>query len=338
MRRPIYVVVCLVVILSVPALAVELYGCDDTSLYTVDTDTGIANYIGDLDPYVTGLLGGLELAEGVLYGLACTPGNALWTVDPYTAETTQIGSGLGVGLLFEGGLAFDGQDLWGLNLGVLDGPKYLIRIDREDGTATVAGRIGTGDHDINGLAFVDGELYGIDRVTNALWNINRTDPTQSHQVGSPFGGGIDLGVKGGMANEYCYADDSHMIFRVNFTTGAAQILSYTAVPFRSLALIDPSNVPSESSPLRIEMIGPNPTSLGTDIRFVLPHEGQLTLAIHDGTGRLVRSLAAGSWGRGSHSISWDGLDDRGRIVPGGIYFLQGVASGYRLYSKIVVVH
>ncbi len=337
MLRALLTLACLAAVALLPATASTLYGCDDTSLYTVDPSTGAATLIGALNPAVPGLLGGLELADGVLYGLACTPGNALWIVDPATAATTRIGTGLGVGSLFEGGLAFDGENLWGVNHGVMGGFKNLIRIDRQTGTAVVIGTLGTSDHDMNGLAFMNGELYGIDRVTNALWHIDRTNPTLSHQVGAPFGGGIDLGVKGGMAGEYCYADDSHQIFRVDFTTGATQVLSISSVYFRSFAPLGTSDVPAGATRVQLETIAPNPAADATSIRLALPRPGQLALAVYDAAGRRVRTLAAGAWASGSCVVSWDGRDATGCEVSEGVYFLRGTAGGSPLQGKIVIV-
>ena len=337
MFRALLILACLAASAIPTAAAITLYACDDTSLYTVDPITGTATLIGALNPSVPGLLGGLEMADGVLYGLACTPGNALWVVDPATAAATRIGSGLGVGSLFEGGLAFDGENLWGVNHGVMGGYKNLIRIDRQTGTAVVVGTLGTSDHDMNGLAFVNGALFGIDRVSNALWHIDRTNPTLSYQVGVPFGGGIDLGVKGGMAGEYCYADDSHQIFRVDFTTGAAQVLSSSSVFFRSFAPMGTSDVPADGARLWLETIAPNPTSDATSIRLVLPRPGQLALAVHDASGRLVRTLAAGDRVSGSCTIAWDGRDAAGCEVPEGIYFLRGAVGESPLRAKIVIV-
>lgn len=337
MLRVLVFLLSLVTLVSPAAAAIALYACDDTSLYTVDPMTGTATLIGALDPPVTGLLGGLEMVDGILYGLACTPGNTLWTVDPATAAATRIGDGLNVGNLYEGGLAFDGEDLWGVNQGAMNTSKNLIRIDRQTGTAVVVGRLGDGNHDMNGLAFVDGALYGIDRVTNALWNIDRAAPTLSFQVGVPFGGGIRLGVKGGLAGEYGYADDSHHIFRVDFTTGAGQVLSTSAVYFRSFAPLSATDVPPDDARLWLETIEPNPTPGATSLRLWLPRPGRLTLAVHDVTGRLVRTLASGAWAAGSFACVWDGRDADGRAVPEGAYFLRGAVSESPVRGKVVVV-
>lgn len=223
-----------------------VYGIDDHSLYTIDTETGAATLVGALDPLPNGLLGGLEWANGVLYGLAGTPGNALWRVDPETAQCTLVGTLNTGGYIFEGGLAWDGEFMWGVNHGYGMGIKELVRIDLSTGVGTVVGAMG--DYDFNGLAVHGGELYGInDRIgiyqTDALWIIDRDNPSASYPVGGRFD--FDLGVKGGMAGEFCYADGPrngsgpYQFFRVNFTTGEATVIAQSSVRFRSLASASP---------------------------------------------------------------------------------------------------
>lgn len=67
---------------------------------------------------------------------------------------------------------------------------------------------------------------------------------------------------------------------------------------------------------------PNPFRSGTSIRFALPQSGPLRLAVHDVTGRRVRTLAAGEWAAGAHEMRWDGLDERGAPVSRGTYFVR----------------
>ncbi len=218
------------------ASAVELYGVTGDSLYVVDPVTGTAAKIGTLDPPVDGLLGGLEWADGTLYGLSGTPGNAFFSIDPGTGTVTSIGP-IGAGTIFEGGLAYDGSRMWGVNQGVFGGPKNLISIDLETGQGAVIGQIADGNVDFNGLAVYGGELYGVDRITNALWRIDVANPAASTKIGTGFGSQIDPYPKGGMAGEYAYADASHNFFRVDFMTGKATVLATTAISFRALAPI-----------------------------------------------------------------------------------------------------
>jgi len=320
------------------ASAESLYGIDDTSLYTVDPTTGAATLVANLNPPVEGLLGGLDWAGGLLYGLAGTPGNALWTVDPTNGVTRMVGL-LNVGAIFEGGLAWDGEALWGVNQGLGNGPKYLVRIDRATGAGTIIGQIGAdGVKDINGMAVAGGELYGIDRVTNALWRIDRVNPRASNQVGWAFGGAIDLGVKGGMAGEYAYADDTRNFFSVNFDNGAVQELAHTAVAFRSLApLSEPAGLGdggAGAQRLLIVAIEPNPTPGPVRVRLQAPARGPVSLEIYDPAGRMVRTVLHGA--NPGVLPTWDGCDNEGALVKPGVYFVRVRSEGHIAHGKVVM--
>jgi hypothetical protein len=74
---------------------------------------------------------------------------------------------------------------------------------------------------------------------------------------------------------------------------------------------------------------PNPFKNCTNIRFTVPPEVEsrkntvVSMKIYDPTGRLVKSLypESGIMNHGSVFV-WDGIDDQGRAVPQGIYFLR----------------
>ena len=76
------------------------------------------------------------------------------------------------------------------------------------------------------------------------------------------------------------------------------------------------------SDLRLAPSQPNPFTRSTLIRFTLPRASQTTLAVHDISGRRVRSLSNGLRQAGSHELSWDGLDDSGRRASPGIYLVR----------------
>jgi len=79
---------------------------------------------------------------------------------------------------------------------------------------------------------------------------------------------------------------------------------------------------------------PNPSLGSTHIRFILAREGRVEVALHDASGRRVRGLLAGVLGAGEHESVWDGLDDGGRRVAPGLYWVRvragGVVSSRRL--------
>jgi hypothetical protein len=66
---------------------------------------------------------------------------------------------------------------------------------------------------------------------------------------------------------------------------------------------------------------PNPFNAETKIDF-RTEGGEVSLAVYDVTGSLVKTLVNGSLEAGSHSIVWDGKDDSGSDVSSGIYFYR----------------
>lgn len=67
---------------------------------------------------------------------------------------------------------------------------------------------------------------------------------------------------------------------------------------------------------------PNPFNPRTTIRFDVPVDGPVRLAVYDVAGRLVRALAAGTMTAGRHEAVWDGRDGAGREVGSGSYLAR----------------
>jgi hypothetical protein len=83
---------------------------------------------------------------------------------------------------------------------------------------------------------------------------------------------------------------------------------------------------------------PNPFRGATEIRFRLPGAGagEVTLHLVDAAGRTVRTLVDGALPAGAHAVHWDGTDDAGRPVAGGLYFAK-LRTGTREESGKVVL-
>jgi hypothetical protein len=82
---------------------------------------------------------------------------------------------------------------------------------------------------------------------------------------------------------------------------------------------------------------PNPARRTTRLRFTLPARGDIALAIHDLSGRQVRTLAEGGHAAGETSVAWDLRDDTGRDVPAGLYFVRMLRNGQPGSVQRVVV-
>jgi flagellar hook assembly protein FlgD len=82
---------------------------------------------------------------------------------------------------------------------------------------------------------------------------------------------------------------------------------------------------------------PNPFGSSTRIRFALPAANEVTLAVYDIAGRLVRTLAQGPMNAGDYALHWDGRDERGDDVTAGIYFYRLEGTGIDETRKMVLL-
>lgn len=91
-------------------------------------------------------------------------------------------------------------------------------------------------------------------------------------------------------------------------------------------------------PVRLAAVRPNPFGRAASIPFSLAAEtagDAVRLSIHDARGRLVRTIPAGRSVPGDHAVTWDGRDDRGDRVPGGLYLIALGAGRHRAAAKVL---
>lgn len=84
-------------------------------------------------------------------------------------------------------------------------------------------------------------------------------------------------------------------------------------------------------------VTPNPFRGSGSIRFELPSRGMARVEVFDVTGRRVRTLTEGTRSPGPHAVSWDGRDDRGARLGGGIYFVRLTTGSMSRNAKVVLI-
>ncbi len=87
----------------------------------------------------------------------------------------------------------------------------------------------------------------------------------------------------------------------------------------------------------LEARTPNPFRGPVALAYALPHGGEISLGIHDLSGRLVRELAAGRKDAGSWTASWDGRDGQGREMASGVYLCTLSAGADRRTLKLTLL-
>lgn len=82
---------------------------------------------------------------------------------------------------------------------------------------------------------------------------------------------------------------------------------------------------------------PNPFNLETTIRFRLPAESRLRLAIYNVLGQLVSASTELVLSAGEHELRWDGSDRQGRAVSSGVYFYRLEYAGGHSTRKMLLL-
>lgn len=82
---------------------------------------------------------------------------------------------------------------------------------------------------------------------------------------------------------------------------------------------------------------PNPFNPETTIRYSLPIQSEVTLKIYNVLGQEIRSLVNGVQTMGAKTISWDGRDNRGKMVGSGIYIYCLKTSQSVLSKKMFLI-
>ncbi len=80
---------------------------------------------------------------------------------------------------------------------------------------------------------------------------------------------------------------------------------------------------------------PNPSEGEARLDFTLPEAGRVSVRLFDASGRLVRELLEGDLPAGAASLRWDGRDDRGDLLPAGVYFSRVELAGGNIAGRIV---
>jgi tetratricopeptide (TPR) repeat protein len=101
-------------------------------------------------------------------------------------------------------------------------------------------------------------------------------------------------------------------------------------------ILSPPNLLAQRS-FELKANYPNPFNPQTIIKFLLAEEQQVQLHVFDAAGRLVRTLAEGSFPKGEREISWNGKDDRGVAVASGVYFYKLIIGRQSQTRKMVLL-
>lgn len=82
---------------------------------------------------------------------------------------------------------------------------------------------------------------------------------------------------------------------------------------------------------------PNPFNPATEIRFQVAEAGLVKLVIYDMLGRKVRTLMAEEKVVSTYTVRWDGRNDAGKAVAGGVYLCRMTAGDFSTVRKMILM-
>ena len=87
---------------------------------------------------------------------------------------------------------------------------------------------------------------------------------------------------------------------------------------------------------------PNPFNPETWIPYQLTNENEVTVRIHNSTGKLMRALFLGNKNAGTYvsqleAVYWDGKDNSGQNLASGVYFYSIQAGDFSDTRKMTIL-
>jgi hypothetical protein len=82
---------------------------------------------------------------------------------------------------------------------------------------------------------------------------------------------------------------------------------------------------------------PNPFISLTSIRYTVPKDCNVNLAIYNSSGILIRALKAESENTGFYRVTWNGCDEKGKRLAKGVYFYRLQADEFTGIKKMVML-
>jgi len=177
-------------------------------------------------------------------------------------------------------------------------------------------------------------VHGSNILNNSGYNFlvsNEDDNSTTVDVANNWWGTTDSAtIAGSIFDYYDYGFGPKVGF-VPFAAEPFDIDDTTAVD------VNDPDFPSLPTSFALSQNYPNPFNSGTVIAFSLTRSTIVKLTVFNVLGQPVRTVAAGRYPAGEHSVAFDGLDDHDLPLASGVYFYRLTAGDLSQSRKMVIL-
>jgi hypothetical protein len=82
---------------------------------------------------------------------------------------------------------------------------------------------------------------------------------------------------------------------------------------------------------------PNPFNPSTQIKVVIKEQSNIQIAVYNILGKEIKTLLNENLPAGEYTIEWNGKDNEGNDLSGGVYFIQMIAGDYHKTIKTILL-
>lgn len=124
----------------------------------------------------------------------------------------------------------------------------------------------------------------------------------------------------------------------SMTEGPPIILSgaiINGITYGLIVSVNDEHFPVIPDKLILSQNYPNPFNPSTTIKFVLNEFNSVTVKVYNILGKDIKLLLEEDLSAGEYNIQWNGKDDEGNTLSGGIYFIRMIVGRYQKTIKTV---
>ncbi len=97
--------------------------------------------------------------------------------------------------------------------------------------------------------------------------------------------------------------------------------------FRGYGILNFSSNSLSGTAIKLQQNYPNPFNPQTKITFAVSKPGNVDVRVFNVRGELVRTITNQNYPQGEHTVSWDGMTDRGNHSPSAVYYIRANTPG-----------